>query len=332
MTVYTRSRLSAGTALLASLLVTSGALAQEVAVGHKLLGTLGIRAGVLQPAGVYVGARLIGYNATEVADRNGNRLPIGLNADALGGGFDFSATFEVKPLSTYVGAAVGISTARLDAHTENPRLDARRGGFSDLAVQPIRLGWRTHHFDILTSYGFYAPTGRFDPSGDVGLGQGQWTHELNLGGAVYFDQERTWYLSAVGSLDVNMRKRGIDLTRGTTIQVQGGAGKTLFRLLDVGIASYALWQVSDDSGADVPPNRVGARERAYGLGPEIGVGIPVIRGRLSARYVREVVSVSRPEGQVVMIGLAITAWQPPRHKPEASPPVRERQVGSASEH
>lgn len=293
-----------------ALLVSSAAGAQEVAVGQKLLGTIGIQGGKQASTGVYVGTRVIAYLANELVDRNGNSVPVGLDAKAFGGSLEVAATFEVKPLSTYVGAAVGVVAAHLELETETPPSSNGRSGLSDLSIQPIRLGRRFPHVDVVTNYALYVPTGTFDPRGQVGIGQGQWTHELSLGGAVYFDEERTWYLSAVGSLDVNTRKRDIDITRGTTIQVQGGFGKTLFRILDVGIASYALWQVSDDRGADVPPALVGARARAYGLGPEIDLLIPAIRGRLSARYERDVAVASRPEGQILIVGLTVAAWAP----------------------
>jgi hypothetical protein len=160
--------------------------------------------------------------------------------------------------------------------------------------------------DIVSGYAFYAPTGLFTPRGNGGIGLGQWTHEFSLGSAVYFDHAKTWHISGLASYDLNQRKRGIDITRGDIIQIEGGAGKTL-RSIDVGLATYALWQVRDDRGADLPEPLRGARDRAFGLGPEIDITLAPIRSRITVRYCHDVVVKARPLGQVLVVGLTIMA-------------------------
>jgi hypothetical protein len=162
------------------------------------------------------------------------------------------------------------------------------------------------HLDIVSGYAFYVPTGLFTPRGSGGIGLGQWTHEFSLGSAVYFDRAKTWHISGLASYDLNQRKRGIDITRGDTIQVQGGAGKTL-RSVDVGVAIYALRQVRDDRGADLPQPLRGATDRAFGLGPEIDFTLAPIRSRITVRYCRDVVVSARPLGQVLVFGLTTLA-------------------------
>jgi hypothetical protein len=46
------------------------------------------------------------------------------------------------------------------------------------------------------------------------------------------------------------------------------------------------------------------------VGPEIGITIPAIRGKLTARYEWDLGARSRPEGQVLVVGLSFLAWQP----------------------
>jgi hypothetical protein len=142
------------------------------------------------------------------------------------------------------------------------------------------------------------------------VGSGNLTQEASLGGTVYFDRAKQWRISALGALNVNGRKRAVDITRGTTLEVQGGIGGEFFRILDIGLAGYALWQVTDDTGSDLPAVLRGARDRAYGLGPEIGVDVPTIRGRLSVRYEHDLLVASRPEGQLLVLQLAFLAWSP----------------------
>jgi hypothetical protein len=75
--------------------------------------------------------------------------------------------------------------------------------------------------------------------------------------------------SALASCDLNQKKRHIDLTRGESVQGQGGIGVRLFDRIDAGLAGYALWQVRDDRGADLPAPLRGLRDRVFGIGPEV---------------------------------------------------------------
>jgi hypothetical protein len=123
---------------------------------------------------------------------------------------------------------------------------------------------------------------------------------------VYFDRAKKWHISGLASYDLNRGARGIDLTRGDTVQFQGGAGKTL-GIVDFGLAGYALWQVRDDRGNDVPESVRGARDRVFGLGPEIDFTLAPLRSRIALRYCHDVAVNARPLGQVMVVGLTILA-------------------------
>jgi hypothetical protein len=159
----------------------------------------------------------------------------------------------------------------------------------------------------VTSYGFYAPTGQAQRSG---VGERQWSHQLSAGGAVFFDDHRGWRLSALASYDLYQKKIGIDIRRGDTVQIQGGFGGPVFHNIDVGIAGYALWQVGDDRGSALPLVLRGARDHVTGLGPEIGIMLPVIRARLAVRHEWDIATRSRPKGQILVAGLSLLAWRP----------------------
>lgn len=304
-------RVMAGALVAAFCLTAASVRAQQVEVGHKMLGTLGLRAGMQQGEGLYAAVRAMAYVADQVFDRNGTALPVGLDLKGFAAGVGLAATVELRSLSTYVNAGVGVPVADVSARTERPEASLDRAGLGDLFVQPFGLGWRLPHADVVASYAFYAPTGGFEPGGNDGVGRGHFTHEPSLGGTIYFDDRRQWYLSALASVDLNEKKRKIDITRGTTIQVQGGVGTTLRRVLDVGFASYALWQVSDDSGADLPPALLGARDRAYGFGPELDLLVPAMRGRITLRYMHDFACETRPRGQLLLVGVTLAAWLPP---------------------
>jgi hypothetical protein len=188
-------------------------------------------------------------------------VPVGLQASAFENVFGVSGRYELPRVKTTIGATVTMPVARVSVSTDDPRasLDDYDYGFGDLYVQPLELGWRPFGHDVVAGYAFYAPTGRREPGGRGGVGNGHFTHELSAGGTIYFDRARRWKLSALASYLHNERKLDVDLTRGDTVQLQGGSGVELARMLDVGVAGYALWQVTDDKGSALPPVLAGAR-------------------------------------------------------------------------
>jgi hypothetical protein len=298
-------------AALAVAIFTQSPCRGQDAVGHKLLGTLGLQAGSPPPPGIYVVDRIGTYHSDELVDRSGNRLPVGLDLDALFGNVGISGTYEWKQISTYLTAAVGVPMARVSVTTSNPAASIDRFGLGDLYVQPLQLGWSTPHLDALVGYALYLPTGGHEPGGNDGIGRGYLSQEPSLGATAWFDGDRTWQLTALASYDFNLKTRDVDITRGQTLQVQGGLGKKLFGMLDLGLAAYALWQTTDDAGSALPAAVRGARDAAYGLGPEIDVTIPTIRTRLAMRYEHDVVVHSRPLGQTFLVTLTVNPWRLP---------------------
>lgn len=285
-------------------------------LGHKTLGTLGLRAGAQVEPGVYLADRFVGYSAHEVYDRRGERLDVGLDLGAAAGAIGVKAVFRLPVLDTHWSLAIGVPAARVSARTERPEASVDRFGLGDVFLQPAQLGWRLPHLDVVTGYALYVPTGRFEPRTGGGISQGHVTHELSLGGALYFDRARTWHLSALAAYDLNQRKRGLDLTRGDTVRIQGGAGKRFLRIFEAGVVGYALFQVRDDRGEDLPVVLRGARDRAFGLGVEVNALIPPLRSQLSIRWAHDVSVRSRTLGQILVVGWTFVAWTPGR----ASPP------------
>ena len=291
------------------LLVTGGVARAQQDLGHKTLGTLGLDAGKLQRTGLYAADAVGAYRADDLIDRNGRLLPVGLSASALVNVFGVSGTYELPRLRTSVGATLSVPVARVSLSTEDPRASLDDFGFGDLYVQPIKLGWRPWGHDLVAGYAFYAPTGHVTPGGHGGVGTSQWTHEASAGGTVYFDRARRFRFSALASYEHHGRKLDIDITRGDNVQIQGGIGVNLARIVDLGVAGYALWQVTDDTGSALPPLLAGARDVDYGVGPELDVMMPQLRCKLTVRYTHDVYVRSRPRGEVTFIGLKVSAWQ-----------------------
>lgn len=286
------------------LVLLTGAPAWCQDLGHKLPGTIGLNAGRQQEPGLTAADQLVFYSADRLRDGKGELLPVpGLRLRALVNGVGLSYSLAVKGI--FLNWAASAPLAHVQLASDLPQASIDKFGLGDARVQPAGVGWRTARLDLVASYALYIPTGRFEPGGRGGLSRGSFSHEFALGGTAFFDPRRRWFFAALASYELNQRKLGIDITRGDTVQIQGGAGWQGLGIFDIGVAAYALWQVRDDRGSALPPALRGSRDRVFGLGPEVGVRIRAIRTRVSLRYEHDFAVRARPEGQILVLTAAM---------------------------
>jgi hypothetical protein len=299
-------------ALLVMACLFSAAEAGAQDLGHKLPGVIGLDAARIPAPGLYLVDRIVDYSADELRDRAGREIPVGeldLRALANGIGMSYTAGFSRRPLTFTMTAGVPIAHLSLNVH-DRPEASVDRFGLTDIYLQPARLGWRGQRFDAIASYAIYLPTGRSPLAGGQGLSSGQITHQFSSGGTIYANRDRGLFLSALGSYDLNLRKRGVDITRGDTVQIQGGAGFARIRqVLEAGLASYALWQVRDDRGVDLPAPLRGTRDRVFGLGPEGALSLKRIRSQVRVRYEWDMGARTRPSGSIFVAGFVYAVSQ-----------------------
>jgi hypothetical protein len=292
---------------IAACLLLNTAASADGELGQRVLGSVGLDAGSQSPEGVYAGDRFLYYSADRLRDRYGNVIPVkGLDINAYANVVGVSGTYKPDGWP-YLSSAFAVPVAWMSTQADAPPTDIARSGLGDIFVQPLMIGWRSPQFDAIASYSFYAPTGQLNRKG---LGQPQWTQQLSTGGTLFFDDQRGLRLSMLASYNIYHRKLAIDITRGDTVQLQGGFGGRLFDVLDIGVVGYALWQVADDRGTDLPSSACCARERVFGLGPELGITIPALRAKLTARYEWDLGAQARTEGQVLVVSLSFLAFRP----------------------
>jgi hypothetical protein len=296
--------------VVALVLMSMSASAQDL--GHKLPGLLGLDAGRVPEPGLYIIERVAVYDAKELRDRNGNVVPTGpFHLKAFTNAVGVSYTTKILGNSTFLTMTAGGPIARLELNVGNSsEIGVDRLGLADPYIQPLRLGWRKSFFDVVTSYSIYLPTGRSALAGGKGVTSGQITNEFGGGGAIYF-KDRSHFFTALASYQLNSRQRGIDITRGDLVQIQGGLGtQFLKQVAEAGIAGYGLWQVRDDRGSQLPSAIAGARDQVYGLGPEVAVLIKPIRAQIRLRYEWDFGARSRPQGQIFVAGLNFLMSRP----------------------
>ena len=291
----------------AGLMMLSHSVLADGEFGQRVLGTIGLDAGSQPDEGIYFGNRFIYLTGDRLNDRRGNPLPVkGFSSSGFANVFAIAGTWKLGE-GPYLTAAFGVPISGISVKSDQPYTLLDREGLGDIFIEPLKLGWRLPRVDITSSYSIYAPTSQLNRKG---LNQPQWSQQVSAGGTVFFDDERSLRLSALTSYNIYEKKLNLDLKRGDAVQIQGGLGGRFFKILDVGLAGYAMWQVAADTGSALPKSAQGLSEFAVGLGPEVGVLIPQLRAKLTARYEWDIEARSRLDGQVLMVSLTMLGWKP----------------------
>jgi hypothetical protein len=280
----------------------AGSHAQAQDLGHRLGGTLGLDAGAQGAPGIYFGDRVLYYSANDLLDRNGHSTASGLELNALANAVGVAGVIAIPGTPARWSGVIAFPTTWASARAEEPSFHVRSYGLGDITLKPVQLGLKLERASALVEYALYVPTAHF-VLGRANVSQGQLTHQFTIGGSVNFDAQKRWFAGAVLSYNLNQRKIDIDIDRGDTVQMQGGVGVRPAPIWELGIAGYALWQVQDDVGRDIPMQLRGASERAYALGPDVAVRVPAISAVIRLRYELEFLVTSRPRGRIALLGI-----------------------------
>src|SRR6185436_14836100 len=132
----------ASTTVLAGLFLSARSSRAQMETGHRALGTLGLDAGLQPDVGVYVVDQALFYNSSELIDRNGQSLPVGLDLKVFANWIGAAATFRLPLPSTYYNVSIGVPISSVSVNTERPEASLDMFGLADLYVQPVKLGWR----------------------------------------------------------------------------------------------------------------------------------------------------------------------------------------------
>jgi len=167
-------------------------------------------------------------------------------------------------------------------------------GFADMMVRPVMLDWGTDRYDLVTSYSFYAPTGHYDKEDLANVGLGFWSHELSMGGLLYFNKKATALL-ANAVYEFNTKKKGSDVTPGQNVILEYGISQYLAEWLAVGISGASYIQTTKDTGSDIfGPNN---KQVCHTVGGEINLWPKPGKFGVELRYFYQYYSKNTARGQ-----------------------------------
>ncbi len=282
--------------------------------GHYLQGITGLDNGTVAPTGIYVSFLPWVNTVRSVRGPQGNGVAdLGLNVAShnvvyqetthqkvLGADYAFSVIFPV--VNSRIVDATPVPTAPVP-------------GFSDMYFPPVTLGWSAHKANYLLAYGFYAPTGSFDPTKSQNSGLGFWEQQIQGGASYSFDSKELWNASVLTTWEINQSKTGLDLKPGRMFNAEYSLGHRFDKhKINVGVVGYAYHKLSPDSGADANILGSSALDRSYGLGPEFKYVNPRKHFSFDLRYEHQFAVESKTQGDVYVAGVTWVDIFAPRHR------------------
>jgi hypothetical protein len=245
----------------------TGTRASAQLAGHYIGGATGLENGTTAPTGFY-----------------GTFFPVVERVNALKGPAGATiakpdinvvanmAAYAVMTKKKILGADYGLSVifpivnTRFTANLFNA--SAESAGVSDIYFAPIVLGWEKGNLNYTVNYGFYAPTGSFDPSSALNPGLGYWEHQIQAGTTYSIGTPKLWNTSFLTTWEINHSRSG-DVKPEPMLTGEYSFGRRFDKYqMNAGIAGYGYKKLSPDSGSGINPLLAGITDRSFGVGPE----------------------------------------------------------------
>jgi hypothetical protein len=184
------------------------------------------------------------------------------------------------------------------------------GGFGDLYLQPVIVGWKKLRADVRAAYGILAPTGRFEATANNNVGSGYWTHAPSIGATIYLSASKSTALSALHLYEVHTTQDGTGIHPGQTANVDYSVTHTLpigtGMQMQIGLVGYGQWQTTDKTGPTLTPEQSAERYGVNALGVGSTLAMTQRRATLSVKYFREFAARSTFKGYTLHISTGLT--------------------------
>ena len=276
--------------------------------GQYIPGTGGLNSGMQTPEGFTYANSFFWYPSTKFKNQHGNTAGINFDLDLLVDLNLIAYTTKAKFLGANYGMAVALPI--VNSPVSLPRLGAGISptGLGDVYIEPINLGWKRKQADVKLAYGFVAPTGRLDSVGNETTTTDYWGHEITFASTVYLDQTKLTQFSFSTNWEFHQKKRHEDLKVGNNMTLEAGVGKIFVKndgkqLIQFGVVGYSEFQLTNDSGTDVPVLTANNKDRVFAIGPEFGVILPTKKLNFMVRVLPEFGARNRTQGVTLVLGL-----------------------------
>jgi len=286
--------------------------------GTHLLGDMGLQSGTQPPPSFTAFVPLYNYHTSTLVKANGDKINApDINMFLLG--FGGGIVTDVKILGGHYGASVllAFASSKIEGNLVSSKSSL---AFTDMYIQPLQLGWETRKADFTFGYAIYLPTGKYELGGNDNAGMGILTNEFSAGSTVYFDAKKEWNFSALFSYGINSKKKNTensDITVGNLLSIEGGFGKTWYKpikgnplpmIINAGMVYYMQFKTTADKMIiPIIGNStfdLANKDHGYALGAEASIFIPTIKSSIDIRWLGELGSRNRTQGNSFFLTLA----------------------------
>ncbi len=282
--------------------------------GHYVGGITGLGNGSTLPPGTYASYLPYLNHIDSIKGPNGNTL-LNLDLTVAAHNIVFAQTTPKKFLGGSYGWSFIMPVVNTRFTSDTFNISSESGGLSDVYFAPIVLGWEKGRAGFTVNYGFYAPTGDFDPNSPLNAGLGFWEHQIQAGAAYSLDKKKLWNTSGLTTWEINMSKTGLDIKPGPMFTGEYSFGRRFFKYqMNGGVAGYAYHKLSPDSGQQINPLIRGLLDRNFGIGPELQYTAMKIRTAFDFRYEQQFGGEAKTSGPVYVIGITYITPYIPHHK------------------
>jgi hypothetical protein len=274
------------------------------------LGMSATNSGVTSESGFTYANALLYYERDRKTGPDGETLETGSNSVLLDMNTFIWVSEKIAALGNAKYSAIAtVPLARNSLTSDEVGQISGATGLGDIYIQPLILGWQTARADIRLAYGFLAPTGRFDADANDNVGSGYWTHTLSSGQTFYLTEDRATAISAFEMFERHETQEGTHIRPGDTLSLDYSVTR-VFPLqnglrLQVGLAGYEQWQISDKTGPQIEPSQAAARYRVHALGLASNVVVPDWNLSFGVRFFEEFSTRSTFEGYSLQGSIAI---------------------------
>ena len=183
------------------------------------------------------------------------------------------------------------------------------GGFGDLYLQPLIVGWKKPRVDVRLAYGILAPTGRFDGNANDNVGSGYWTHAPSAGVTFYLSESKATALSAFHMYEFHTAQKDTGIHPGQTANLDYSLTHTIpirtNAQMQLGLIGYGQWQVTDKGGPTITSAQAAERYGVNSLGLASTLMLPQRKTTLGLKYFKEFASRSTFQGYTLQISMGI---------------------------
>jgi len=299
--------------LAAVLILTLAGSCQAQSLGnHYVWGVEGVKAGFPPPLGLYLRNYTYYYTSNQLNDAGGNRLNLNFHLTAIADATRFSYVTPYQVVGGNYGMGLILPYVYTSATIGNTTQS--RFGLGDVYFEPIILGWRLPHCDILTTSGFFAPTGSFNPANASSPGNGFWTGMYTLGVTWYPDNDKLWNVSVLNRLEFSSKQEQTQIQPGYGEGFEWGVARSFLvgphlngppdGVMDAGVAGYCSWQYTRTTGPDFPLHS----QDVAAVGPEISYIMPKANTLFSLRCEPEFEARARPQGTTLNLTITTKLW------------------------